>query len=53
MFTGDVTQLLSDPLYLSYEAAIFALVAAPLWHLMDKIIDSVWDTIRRRMSKTP
>lgn len=42
MFTGDVTQLLSNPLYLAYEAAIFAIVAAPLWHLVDKIIDYLW-----------
>ncbi len=52
MFDKDVSALLTDPYYLAYEAALFAIVAAPLWHLMDKIIDALWSRVSKSLDKS-
>jgi hypothetical protein len=41
MFPQDLNSLLQNPLYLMYEGVLFALGAAPVWHLIERLIDRV------------
>lgn len=51
MFDKDIAALMQNPWYLAYEAALFAAVAAPVWHLMDKLVDLAWARLFKH--KTP
>jgi hypothetical protein len=42
MFDKDIAQLMQNPWYLAYEAALFAAVAAPIWHISDRLVDYLW-----------
>jgi len=43
MSNETLYDLLTNPLFLAYEAAVFAAVAAPIWHVLDKTVDYLWE----------